>query len=344
MARTIRRTLCWLLALPTLSAGLLAQTASEYHTVASFNSRAAALGWANTGRQATLADGLYNPATIPASRQQWQLLFNIPGATAALYNWEGLTSGGSRHNIDQLHRWGLILKGAAWHSPIFSVAMLFSEALPNPLAPQPGGDRFPTSGVLDHCYSQTAACVRLADSFALGAAVYLVRQAGNQGAAAHAGGSYGALIRPNPRFNVGIMYVDVPDQSAAGFLALNRTVDEAMNVGFSWTPRNNLILSLDVRNVSEEEEVVRRELHWGGEWQMLPWCQLRAGFFRSTPERRNRFCGGAGIVTPMGHEETEQEGRGAAIPLQLVLHYGFQVESEGHLQARAHYLTCALIL
>ena len=300
------------------------------------------MGWANTGHLAALADGLYNPATLPGSRQQWQLLLNLPGITAALHNWNGLTSGSARMNIDQLHRWGMMLKGAAWHTPVLSVAMLFSEALANPLASQGGADPFPTGGVLDYCYSQTAACVRLADSFSLGAALYLVRQPGDHSAATGYGGSYGALIRPNPRFSVGIMYIDVPDSSAASFLALNRTVDEAMNVGFSWTPRNHLILSLDVRNVSEEEAAIRRELHWGAEWQPLRWCQLRAGFYRTTPERRNLFCGGAGIVTGAGDEESEKAGR--RLPLQLALHYAIQVQTDGPLQARAHYLSCALIL
>jgi len=301
------------------------------------------MGWANSALASGLSDGLYNPATLSAWADGFHLYLNPAGLAAGLGHWNSLISGGVASPLGELLRCGLVVKGLSWQSPLLSVGLLLSETLAANPAVQEGGGFFPAAAILDLTFSQAVVRLRLAEPFAIGAAGYLVNREGALPRARGYGGSYGLLIRPAQRFQIGVMFIDVPDEIADSFHALNRTVDESMNVGMTFSPQKSLLLSLDVRNVSEEEEPAKRELHLGGEWRAVPWLCLRAGCYEQQPRRHAVFCGGVGITTPeRGDGSPEDETAGFS--LALALQYGVQCDPSGEEWRYSHFLTCSVSL
>ncbi len=336
-----RRLLAVLLVASLAPAG--ASSGSERFTTGSFAARPAGMGWANSALASGLSDGLYNPASLSAWSDGFHLYLNPAGLAAGLNHWNSLISGGVSSPLGELLRCGLVVKGLSWQSPVVSIGLLLSETMATNPAVQEGKGFFPAEAILDLTFSQAAVRLRLAEPFAIGVAGYLVNREGALPRARGYGGSYGLLIRPAPRFHIGVMYIDVPDEMADAFQELNRTIDESMNVGLAYSPRNGLLLSLDVRNVSEEEKPAKRELHLGGEWQAVPWLFLRAGCFEQQPRRRPVFCGGVGITTPeRGGGITDDEASG--FPLALALQYGVQCDPSGEEWGYSHFLTCLVSL
>jgi hypothetical protein len=322
--------------------GVQAAPGSSHFTSSSFISRAAAIAWANTAVIADITDGLYNPATLMTRSDGLSLHINPIGIALGLANRNGLYSAGVHSLMDEIRRFGLVTKAVSWQSPVFSMALQLSETLPGNPALAETRRFFPSDGLLDCTFSRLTASMRLAEPVAIGAALYAVNHLQILGERERFGGSYGVLIRPSPRMNIGIMYIDIPDQMAEAFLALDRTIDEAMNVGVTYSPRKNLILSLDVRNVSEEEKETRRELHVGGEWRTFSWFSTRLGWYARQPLEQDVFSGGIGIDTrPFGQESSG--GVGSGFPVDLSLHYALQYDPEAGVRS-AHYLTCSLYL
>ncbi|HOC88902.1 MAG TPA: hypothetical protein PKI90_05100 [bacterium] len=320
-----------------------AASRSSRFTTNSLIARPASMGWANSALASDLSDGLYNPATLSTWSDGFHIYLNPVGLAAGLNHWNSLFTGGVASPLDELVRCGLVIRGISWQSPVVSIALQLSETLAGNPALQEGGRFFPVDGLLDHTFSQAAVRLRLAEPFAIGVAGYLVNREGALQRGKGYGGSYGMLIRPAPYFHIGVMYIDVPDDMADSFQALNRTIDESMNVGMAFSPQNCLLLSLDVRNVSEEDKPAKREIHLGGEWQAVPWLLLRAGCFEQQPARRAVFCGGVGLGTPV-RSDSRPEDDTAGFPLALDLQYGVQCDTSGEEWHYSHFLTCSVSL
>ena len=100
------------------------------------------------------------------------------------------------------------------------------------------------------------------------------------------GTSYGLLLKPSDRYNIGLTYVDIPSDFINSRRRLDRVADETINAGFSYYINDNTLISIDLRNLSESEVRVfsLRELHLGVEKNILGHFSIRSGYFR-VPER-----------------------------------------------------------
>ena len=324
-----------------------ADSVLAHFTSSTFAGRAAGIAWAHTALISDLPDGASNPATLFTGRNGFRIYTNPVGIALAIQDWDGLYSKGATSLLDEIHRLGMVFKAFCWQSSVLFASVQLSESLPGEPLPERSGRFFPAAGLLDRTYSQAAARIRLAEPVSIGAAAYLVNARGLPVRERSYGGSYGVMIRPHPRLDIGIMYIDVPDQMAPAFRLLNSTIDESVNVGLAFSPRNNLILTLDVRNVSEEENSAKRELHLGGEWRPISWFSMRAGYFALEPEKRSMFCGGFGISLPpdqRGYLQAEESEAPSAFPLSFALHYAIQHDPSEAGFAYTHYLTCAIYL
>ena len=109
----------------------------------------------------------------------------------------------------------------------------------------------------------------------LGAAVQsLIRQThGNKW-----GYRYGLLMQPKPYLQVGLCYYDMSDQYPDERLNLERIADETLNIGIVLKPFTSLLMTADIRNVSDEDAPTTREPHIGMEFSPLQQIALRAGY------------------------------------------------------------------
>jgi hypothetical protein len=107
---------------------------------------------------------------------------------------------------------------------------------------------------------------------------------------------YGILIKPRENINVGLCFMNLPDQFHDERMPLERFADETLNIGASYTPWNALTLSMDVRNVSDDVRGAVREIHFGCEIQPIQHMALRLGYFSQKDWTKHTFSAGIGLL------------------------------------------------
>jgi hypothetical protein len=191
---------------------------------------------------------------------------------------------------------GLGVKGAAFSARTFDVALLLGEEIPGFGVRQHDEQAFHLRNYLKDFSHSLVIRVQLASQVALGVSSSLfyshVDGVKNWGI----GLSYGLLIQPDPHFSVGLAYHDLPDYVASARLSFDRVVDEAINLGFSYRPFPGTLLCVDIRNMSEEKNLLTRELHVGLEQTFLSHCSVRCGYFRDKDERAHVYSAGVGLL------------------------------------------------
>jgi hypothetical protein len=110
------------------------------------------------------------------------------------------------------------------------------------------------------------------------------------------GFSYGIFIKPHDRLNVGLSYIDLSETASDIRTPFERIADETMNVGVSFYPFNSTIISLDVRNLTEETVKNNREIHIGLEQQIFSIASFRAGAYQERNTNRNFYSAGIGLI------------------------------------------------
>ncbi len=174
-----------------------------------------------------------------------------------------------------------------------------------------------------------AAVFKLAPQVSLGAsAIYDDRYTiGLNGLRSHAGGwggSFGILLRPKSRINVGLTYVLRAD-SLAEFEAadrksrslprllgddLERVDTGTVNGGVSFYPWRGTAIFADVRNLdSADSKFGFAEVHLGAEQTLFDLVSVRAGWYRNRDDRSDVYSGGLGIKPPWLDAEPDRPGR-----------------------------------
>jgi len=106
---------------------------------------------------------------------------------------------------------------------------------------------------------------------------------------------YGVMIKTRSNLDVGLCFVDFPNEFKQDRFDLERLADETLNVGVTYTPWNILKLSLDVRNVSDDEKGTVREPHIGFEVTPIMHLALRGGYYREKGGGREALSFGFGL-------------------------------------------------
>ena len=89
---------------------------------------------------------------------------------------------------------------------------------------------------------------------------------------------YGLLMQPKPYLQVGLCYYDMSDLYADDRLNLERIADETLNIGIALQPFASVLMTADIRNVSDEDATTTREPHIGMEFSPMQQIALRAGY------------------------------------------------------------------
>lgn len=95
---------------------------------------------------------------------------------------------------------------------------------------------------------------------------------------------YGLLVKPKSYLHVGICYYNFPNSRADERINLERLPDETLNVGIAYQPVPQLLLSIDIRNVSDGGQLASLEPHFGIEIHPLSIFSFRTGYYQKNNE------------------------------------------------------------
>ena len=94
------------------------------------------------------------------------------------------------------------------------------------------------------------------------------------------GRTYGVLLRPNDKVTLGLTYLDLPRDYRHYRLGVEGLASRTMNAGLAYRPVEELLLTLDLRDLSEKHEETSLEPRAGVEWNLWGRGALRAGAYR----------------------------------------------------------------
>ncbi len=256
------------------------------------------------GAYSSVEDGVgsieYNPATVDfwnlKRGVRFALLVN-PVGSAGLYSY---LKSQQHASLDQDQWWNVaraLLKGVVFGIPYFQGGVLLYE--------EPLGRYFDLSsskplsarGLMSNHYETAFGRINLADRVALGGTISLYSFLEGDSTRRTLGASYGVLMKPSRKLNVGVMFYDVPDTIGAIRLPIERLAGGTVNVGISYRPFRGNVTSLDVRNLTEESKPATREVHVGVEQKVGQIVGLRAGFFLNNDTHKKYVSAGVGLLS-----------------------------------------------
>jgi hypothetical protein len=190
--------------------------------------------------------------------------------------------------------------------------------------------------LLDGYYSSLAVSFSLAPTVSIGASntVYAGFDAAGKRVFG-AGRAYGALLRPNRLVTVGLTYFDVSPGFEHVRLDLEGLGPRTMNAGVAYRPVPPVLLTVDLRDLSEKRQDTALEPRFGLEWDIAGQVTVRAGAFREQDNGPGVLTLGVGAIPMVGC-------RGAEPPVPCdahVLDYAILLSSGG---APTHLLSVLL--
>jgi len=114
--------------------------------------------------------------------------------------------------------------------------------------------------------------------------------------------SYGILVKPNSKYQIGIMFIDFASRVKNFRRRFDRLADESLNAGLAFFPWSGFSFSLDVRNLTESssgETFGLQEFHAGFESTRIKHLSIRGGYFReklSGDNYSNTYSAGIGLI------------------------------------------------
>jgi len=138
--------------------------------------------------------------------------------------------------------------------------------------------------------------LRFAPRVSMGIAVQMNRQHPQLGGNRW-GYRYGILIKPRAYFQAGLCYYNYENQISDTRLNLERLPDETLNIGFALLPWHTLIISGDIRNVSDDQREASLEPHMGIEIRPIQAFSLRGGVYYRQDIDAYTYSGGIGVQT-----------------------------------------------
>ncbi len=277
-------------------------SAQETHVVALEFSRVVPISMG--GAYSSVEDGVgsvaYNPATInfwKLSRGVRLALLANPVGSIGLYSY---LNSQRKASLTQDQWWNVaraLFKGLVFGIPYFQGGVLLYEEPLQRYFDLPSKKPLSAKGLLNNHYETAFGRINLADRVALGGTISLYTYTLGDSTRHTMGASYGVLIKPAKKFNVGVMFYDVPDTISNVRLPIERLPAGTVNVGISYRPFKGNVTSLDVRNLTEESKPATREIHVGMEQKIGQLVGLRAGFFLNNDTHQKFISAGIGLLS-----------------------------------------------
>lgn len=273
----------------------------HFFTLSNLKTRPLAMGGAFISMQDDMAAINYNPAAfdlyVPERGKHITLFFNPVSAVVGAVENSDIYQGDGDFVDDVLLSLSLLLKSVAlsWNS--VDVAILLGEEgldLPQTFLDE---KLFGVSGFRQNHTHSFVGRLRLADKISIGASANLHYQSDGDEPMqrrSDVGINYGIWLRPEPGLQVGVSLINLPNSMRQSRMPLERFVDESVNVGISYELLNSR-LSVDVRNIGEEQEMAVREVHIGFEQVVWSHVAIRAGWYKKK-ESEHVYSVGLGLA------------------------------------------------
>jgi len=188
------------------------------------------------------------------------------------------------------------MKSLVFTGKFIDVALIFNEQIINNNYLSDQKKFFQDCQLWDNSYHAFVTRIKLADRVSLGASgSYYMKEINNEIYKGW-GFSYGILLKPSTRMNVGLAFVDYPNDMPEIRLPLERMADQTMNIGISYRPTASTTLTLDIRNLTEDNRKGVREAHLGFEQNLFAILSLRGGYFKERFADIHTFSGGIGLI------------------------------------------------
>ena len=276
---------------------------SSFLTFSTTKARPLAMGGAYTAVEDDIFSASYNPATLSFYRfdKDYRLTFylNPIASTAAIhqdYQAQQNDEASGFSTVDVLKSTALFVKSIAFTGKYLDMALVFHEQIldENNLFKQK--KFFENCDIWKNSYHSFLTRIKLAERVSLGFSGSLyVNKIDNQ-TQQDMGFSYGILLKPSTKLNVGLAYVDFPKNIPDIRMVLERMSDETMNIGVSYRPTSSTLLAFDFRNLTEDKRKAVREAHFGFEQNVFSIIALRGGYYKERFSDNHVFSGGIGII------------------------------------------------
>jgi len=161
---------------------------------------------------------------------------------------------------------------------------------------------FDSAGFQDNRFHSAVVNIRLSSQVNIGISGSIIKSAENNTAEKGGEVSYGILVKPNNKYQIGIMFIDFANRVRNFRKRFDRLADESLNAGLAFFPWNGISFTLDVRNLTEDrsaETFGLQEFHAGFEAAGLKHISVRGGFYREKQENSkysNVYSAGIGLI------------------------------------------------
>lgn len=316
--------------------------AHYYATISTIKARAIAMGGAFVAINGGPASAFYNPAALNLYRfpksHRLTVFFNPIGVGVLASDRENFWPHTRSSYQDAIFNFGLVVKSLALTIGPTETMLVFSEESLDHISSRKSTQFFQGQGLLDYHTSVGVFSIKLAEEISLGVSGSYYTFLQQNRVTRKLGLSYGVLLRPKPRWNVGLSYVDLPSQYPNARHELEFIEDEAVNFGVSYHFLRNTLFSFEVRNISNEEKWDNRELHFGAEQTILGHLGIRMGYFREHNHNHDYFSAGIGLLDQNKFNPSENEFNYS----DFLINYCLVVQTGNGLSDKWHLLTCLI--
>jgi len=331
----------------------LAAQNNRYVTFSTVNTRPAGMGGAFYSIEDNLPAMVYNPACFnlwsDQVKKRLTLFFNpLPPVFIferpedfALENGSGFSK--------LMKSLSLMAKGIGFSFSSFNGGILFSEELiPFSSEHINNGNKefFDAEDFIKNHYHALVFNVNLAQSLSIGVTNNLFYREDGDDDIYKFSMSYGLLLKPSDKYKIGLTYMDLPAQFNESRRRFGRIADETINAGFSYYFNENTILSIDLRNLNEDEvkTFCLRELHFGFEKTFLNHLSLRSGYFRVAQRDNESRSDVFSLGLSFFDLNTFWDESAVSVNKKPFLSYSFLLEKGKETDMRWHFLTISLCI
>ena len=278
---------------------------TRFLSTGTIRARALAMGSAYYSIEDDFSAGLYNPGAFKRNttlnERKLKFFFNPVVTAVSLYDYSKydrdytednkLTLGEALLSASQL------LKGMTLTTSFVDMGFnLGEEILYSDDGNSLSGRIFTVEGLTHDSFHSAFLNVKIAPTVSLGITGTLYYSNSENDDSFSGGYTFGVLLTPNPKMNVGIAYNQIPNDFSAARLSLEDIENGSATSGISYHPDEKTVVSIDLRTVNKEGQLTSREIHSGLERRFGERIALRTGYFRKKATKDDVFSFGIGIL------------------------------------------------
>jgi len=275
----------------------------QYLTISNSRNRAVAMGGAITAIEDDIGAISFNPATFSLSESNPNTFFSFhinPVLPIVAYRQQEFFDLDRKKGFEKaINNLKYFVKSVTFRVNAVNIGFVFNE---EKFQTKDTGQFFSGIDFPDNNYHSAIVNVNLSSQVKIGVSGSIIRNSDSNGVEEGGEVSYGILVKPNSKYQIGIMFIDFANRVKNFRKKFDRLADESLNAGLAFFPWSGISLSLDVRNLTEnsfEETFGLQEFHAGFESTRIKHLSIRGGFFReklSGDNYSNIFSAGVGII------------------------------------------------